>query len=342
MTTLGPRSPAEYAQLVQANPGRARRWLDNVITTAGTGLPESLRASLTQLTSLAPDSFSMAGNSDAVASLFQVAASTAWVLPSHFPPLQGTLRVERGSQVVLGAQGYREWPELKLTLTTPDGRTFVLQSDNDQSGEIFSYVPGTDVMAFDGMPVSVRGWVDSSGQTVRVTEFTAGHHQDFVTGRVSVQGDKVFIKPRGRDVVEIRNPDLKAQLINRRNLGVILNCKVMEESVVGRKSLFIDGDPGDYWILIKYNALPTPRSGDLAVSEAPATAATSSSHPTVVVPTAEVPKIEVGDRMYVLGRFDGNTFLASKATSSAGSPWTTAKGPRGDPLKTLLLLADAS
>ena len=110
------------------------------------------------------------------------------------PVIHGTLSVDRGTQVRTGEQGYREWPDLKMTLTTDDGRTFSLESDHGSRSDIFQFVPGTDVMAFAGQEISLRGHLDPAGTTLRVTEFAPGHADDFVTGRVVVQRDAVVVR----------------------------------------------------------------------------------------------------------------------------------------------------
>jgi hypothetical protein len=247
------------------------------------------------------------------------------------PVVHGRLTVERGERVQRGEQGYREWPDLKLSLKTEDGRTFALESDNNNRNDIFQFVPGTDVMAFAGQDVSLRGFIDEAGGALRVTEFAPGRMEDFVSGRVAVSGDDVFVRARGRGNVAITDPALKAELRQHNNLGVIIEGKT--------EGRLLAGAPKEYWMLVKFTQAPTPGAGGKL--SGPIEAATSTTRTTVELDADQAKNVEVGDRMYVLGRFDESVVRASKAMTSAGSPWTTASTGRAGGMRSVIEFTDA-
>src|SRR5207253_1481811 len=90
----------------------------------------------------------------------------------------------------------------------------------------------------------------------------------------------------------------------------------------------------EYWMLVKFTTAPAP--GANGKVSGPIEAATSRTRTTVELGADEASHIEVGDRMYVLGRFDGDVVKASQATGSAGSPWTTATTQRAGGMKSVI------
>lgn len=337
-------SQKSFVALAQKDPAAAKQWLKEVASHSDHLLPATEIKALEQLAALSTDAFvASVGNHGSLSGLF--AATEINVLnadqPADMPVLRGRLEVDRGAHPTIGAQGYREWPELELTLTMDDGRKVSLSSDNNTQNDIFTFVPGTDVMAFAGQDVSVRGVLDETGKTLRVTEFAPGKVEDFVSGRVMIQGDKVGVRARGRGFVEVTDPELKAELRTRANLGVILEGKTAEDvQPDGTINRSFSGKPAEYWMLVRFTAAPAADANGKLVG--PIQAATNRARVNVEVTADQAPNIEVNDRMYVKGRFaaDGHV-TASKATTSAGSPWVTAKATRAAPMKTVFEFTEA-
>ena len=324
--------------LAQQNPAAAKQWLSNVASHSEGALPAAQIDQLQKLAALKPDEFvkTLEGNPSLVSLFAATKVAGLGGDPSlDLPVIHGTLTVDRGTKVVAGEQGYREWPDLKLTLTTEDGRKLALESDANNRQEIFQFVPGTDVMAFAGKQVSIRGHLDESGKTVRVTEFAPGNAKDFTTGRVLVQGNQVLVRTRGRGFVEVTDPKLKAELGAHNNLGVILTGEtketVQKDGTIKRS---FDANPESYWMLVRFTEAPSPIAGGLV--SGPIQAATSTTSTNVQLSPEAAKNIEVNDRMYVQGRFDGAVIDASDATTSAGSPWTVAKSTRAAAMKSVI------
>jgi hypothetical protein len=324
-----------FQSLLKKNPAAAKKWLAQVTAHSDGLLPEKQLAALKKLTALSQDKFARSAKGPALEALFTAAAITSDDPPADLPIIHGKLAVDRGTRVVAGEQGYREWPDLKLTLTTDGGKKFFLESDHNARTDIYQFVPGTDVMAFAGQDVSLRGFIDKAGKAVRVTEFAPGRMKDFVTGRVTLQGADVFIRARGRGLVKVSDPKLKAELAAHNNLGVILEGPTTEKKHAdGSVTRVFEGAPKEYWMLVRFTEAPAV--GADGKLRGPIQAATSQTSTTVELTADEAKHIEINDRMYVLGRFHGTQVKASKATPSAGTPWSTATTQRGAAMKSVI------
>lgn len=331
-------SAAAFRALLQSNPERAKQWVERTAKHVDGVVPAADQRALAQLVALSTDAF-VAQAGPKVDALFAVTAPPTTDQPLDLPVVHGTLTVDRGSRVQKGDQGYREWPDLKLTLTLADGRTLSLSSDHEKKDETFKFIGGTDVMAFAGQPVSVRGVVDETGKTLRVTEFAPGTLPDFVTGRVVVENDKVFVRARSRGLIEVTNPEFAAELKTRNKMGVILEGDTVEHTHGdGTVSRTFDGHPDGYWMLVRFTAALRHETNEV-VSGTIQTAG-STARARVDMPVTEGAKVEVGDRMYVRGRYKDGVITAEKATSSAGSPWPTASAQRGPALKSVIDFID--
>jgi hypothetical protein len=341
--TISVHTLPAFQALVKRDPAAAQAWLKEVAAHSQNILSADQLGALKTAALLEADAFAKDTGSLPLDALFGAApVMGAGNASLNLPVVHGKLTVDRGTKMVRGEQGYREWPELKLTLTADDGRTFLLESDHDNRNDIFQFVPGTDVMAFDGQEVSLRGRLDPNpnGDVLRVTEFAPGNVDDFVTGRVVLNGDTVSVRARGRGLIEVKDPELKAQLRSHSKLGVILVGTTSEHPQAdGSVTRTFDDAQPEYWMLVLLKAAPTP-AGDGKVT-GPVEAATSQTETTIELPSEQVKNIEVNDRMYVFGSFDGAQLKASKATPSAGSPWTTASHQRWDPIQTVVQLAEA-
>jgi hypothetical protein len=340
--TIRVNSPKAFETLLKKDPKGAQAWLKEVAAHSDGLLPADQLATLEKVAAAKGDAFVKGAGKLQLDALFGTAAVAAIAdnPAADLPVIHGTLTVARGDKMQLGEQGYREWPDLKLTLKTEDGRTFSLQSDHNQRSEIFTFIPGSDVMAFAGQQVSLRGFLDEKGKVLRVTEFAPGRVDDFVTGRVVLDGNKVMVRSRGRGMVEVTDPELKAELKEHNNLGVILEGKTSEKKRPdGTVARTFDGKASEYWMLVRFTQAPAPSGGGKV--SGPIQAATSQTGAQVELPPTEAKNIEVNDRMYVKGRFDGANIKASKATASAGSPWMTASQPRGAPMKSVIEFTEA-
>ena len=330
-------SAQAFQALLKKNPAGAQAWLKEVAAHSDGLLPADQLASLTKLASAKADTFVKDAGKLPLDALFGTAAVGAVGdnPAADLPVIHGKLSVDRGDKVVRTDQGYRDFPDMKMTLTLDDGRKLSLTSDHNDKNDIFQFIPGTDAMAFAGQDISVRGFIDEAGKTLRVTEFAPGHVDDFVTGRVVLQGDDVLVRARGRGMVKVTDADLKAQLEEHNNLGVILEGPTTE----GPNGRTFDGSAKEYWMLVRFTQELTP-SGDGKMSGR-MQAATSRTGGNIELPSDEAKNVEVNDRMYVLGRFDGDIVKASKATTSAGSPWKTATQQRGAPMKSVIEFTEA-
>lgn len=338
--SISVKTPQAFQALVKQDPAGAKAWLKQVAAHADNALSAEQLAAVNKALELKTDAFAKAPLP--LDALFGTAAVGAvGDNPAlDLPVIHGKLTVDRGAKVQTGEQGYREWPDLKLTLTTDDGRKLSLESDHNSRSDIFQFIPGSDVMAFAGQDVSLRGHLDEAGRALRVTEFSPGKVDDFVTGRVVVDGDAVMIRARGRGMVEVTDPALKAELAAHGNLGVILEGATSEQPRPdGSVKRTFDGKPREYWMLVRFTSAPTD-SGNGKV-RGPIQAATSRTSTSVELTPEQAKNIEVNDRMYVLGRFDGDDIKASKATTSAGSPWTTASHARAAPMKSVIEFTEA-
>lgn len=246
-----------------------------------------------------------------VAPIAAAVAAAGGIHTGHFRWVPGTPVVE--DQGYEGSKGERLWLDL------PDGRSLALESDFDTRNEIFQFVPGTDVRAFDGRTVTVRARLDTTGKVLRVTEFAPGESADFLSGRVGVDGTRVFVRTQGRGEIAIADPALAAELARHPNLGVILPGKVDGTTFAGA--------PERYWMLVLFPQLPAPVPGTDRV-EGEIEAATSRTSVKARIPAALAGNVKVHHRMYVLGRFvqdgAGERIDATDVSTSAGSPWTVA------------------
>lgn len=337
--TIRVTTPQAFVALLKKDPKAAQAWLKEVAAHSENIVPAAELATLQKVASLGTDAFTKSAAALPLDALFGTTAVAEDDDKYDLPVVHGTLAVDRGARVQQGDQGYREWPDLKLTLTTEDGRSFGLESDHEAHNTIFGYVPGTDVMAFAGQQVSVRGHLDASGKVLRVTEFAPGTVKDFVSGRVVVEGSEVKVRARGRGLVDITDPDLKAQLVGHHNLGVIFEGPVSEKAQPdGRITRTFDRKLDEYWLLVKFTEAPTASSAGKV--RGPIEAATSTTMTEVEIPSDAAQVIEVGDRMYVRGRFENGDIVATKATSSAGSPWTEATHARGAAMRSVIEFID--
>lgn len=340
--TIRVSSPQAFQALLKSNPAGAQAWLKEVASHSDGLLPAAELAALQKAAATSADAFAKTAGTLPLDVLFGTKAvgAVGENPAADLPVIHGKLSVARGARIVREEQGYRHFPDMKMTLTLDDERKLQLSSDHSARNDIFMFVPGTDVMSFAGQDVSLRGFLDETGKTLRVTEFAPGRVADFVTGRVVVSGDEVSIRARGRGNVVVTDPELKAELKRRNNLGVILEGPTAEHPQPdGSVKRTFDGKPQEYWMLIRFTAAPTP-SGDGKVS-GHFEAATSRTGASAELPADQLANIEVNDRMYVLGRFDGENVKASKATTSAGSPWTTATTDRAAPMKSVIEFTEA-
>ena len=341
--SISVKSPQAFQALLKQNPAQAQAWLKEVASHSDGLLPAAELAALQQVASLKADKFTQGASTLPLDALFgTVKVGALGENPAaDLPVIHGKLSVERGTRVVVGEQGYRDWPDMKMSFKTDDGRSFQLESDHSAKNDIFQFVPGTDVMAFAGQDVSLRGFISESGNKLRVTEFAPGRVDDFATGRVVVQGEKVLVRARGRGMVEVTDAELKAELEKRDNLGVILEGKTTEHAQAdGSVTRTFDGKPSEYWMLVRFTAAPTPTANGKV--SGPFQAATSRTGASAELPADQAKNIEVNDRMYVLGRFgDDGQIRASKATTSAGSPWKTASDGRATPMKSVIEFTEA-
>lgn len=340
--SISVKTPQAFVALVKKDPAGAQAWLKQVAQHSEGLLPADQLATLQKVAAAGKDAFIKGAATLQLDALFGTGPVGAIGdnPNADLPVIHGKLSVDRGTRMNIGEQGYREWPDLKLTLKADDGRSFTLESDHNARNDIFTFIPGTDVMAFADQEVTIRGFLDQSGKALRVTEFSPGKVQDFVSGRVVVSGDDVQIRARGRGLISVKDKALKAELKQHNNLGVILEGKTSEKPQPDGSILrTFEGKSQDYWMLVRLTTAPA--KGADGTFSAPYQAATSTGAGNVLMPADQAKNVEVNDRMYVLGRFDGNDVRASKATPSAGSPWTTAAQQRGAPMRSVIEFTEA-
>src|SRR2546423_1905604 len=134
--TLSVKSPQAFQALVKQDPKAAQAWLKEVAAHADNALSTEQLGAVNEALALKTDAFAKAPLP--LDALFGTAAVAPVGDPAlDLPVIHGKLTVDRGAKVQAGEQGYREWPDLKMTLTTDDGRKFSLESDHDNRTDIF-------------------------------------------------------------------------------------------------------------------------------------------------------------------------------------------------------------
>lgn len=159
--------------------------------------------------------------------------------------------------------GNRDLPKL----TTPDGKTYELQSPAiQQTGGQHLYVQhryleASCLKAFDGLTVTLKAFATTAPNTLAVQSFAPGTPKDFVSGRLALIDGKLLLRVLPDKNVEITNPTLVQRLSPFANLevgnqvggrlGIILPGAVTEQKD-GR--LTFDELPENYWMLAKQTA----------------------------------------------------------------------------------------
>ena len=227
--------------------------------------------------------------------------------PKTPPSLTGTLVMENGKPWLESAAGKFELVNIA------------------NGGDSLHFFSASDVQAFAGRVVTVRGWPTDGwlpGQTggvLAVEEWAPGKSADFVAGRLMVKGEDVSVRVRADKLVAIDDPALKALLKSYDNLGIVLPGAVEKQGDAWR----FTATPADYYVLSGFSAMwgatPTPVDGKYTFSMQLAHGKTVSTE----VPATEWEKTARGQRHYFFGHFEPGKFVAKGFTPSAG-PWVTS------------------
>ena len=225
--------------------------------------------------------------------------------PRTPPSLTGTLALVNGVPVLTSKAGTFE-------IVNPSGA--------DDSNHVLG---GTDVQAFAGKVVTVRGWPvqgwqpGQAGQSkLAVEEFAPGKSGDFVSGRVVVSGTDVTIRVRADKLVKVTDPALSAALGRFDKLGVVLPGAVTKKGDAWSYA----GKPEDFYILAGQGYGATPAAATGGNRSISLQLAHGQSAP-CTMPESSFAQLTMGQRHYLYGHFDNGTFVAKGFTPSAGA-WT--------------------
>ncbi|MBX7097713.1 MAG: hypothetical protein K1X89_08375 [Myxococcaceae bacterium] len=235
-------------------------------------------------------------------------AAKAPVDPKTPPSLTGTLALVNGVPVLTSKAGTFE-------IVNPSGVEDSLHA-----------LGGTDVQAFTGKVVTVRGWPvqgwqpGQPGQSkLAVEEFAPGKSSDFVSGRISLSGTDVTIRVRADKLVKVTDKALAAALGRFDKLGVVLPGAVTKKGDAWSYA----GRPDDFYILAgqgyAYGAQPTagPPGGTRTLTLQLAHGQSAQC----AMPESSFAATAMGQRHYLYGHFEGDLFVAKGFTPSAGA-WT--------------------
>ena len=210
------------------------------------------------------------------------------------------------------------------TLQTKAG-AFQIVNVNDWADSIHTF-GGEDVQAFAGRTVTVRGWPEDGwlpGQTgtprLAVEEWAPGNTPDFVSGRLQVIGNDVFVRVREDKKVKVVDTKLADALRGFDRLSVVLPGEVEKKG----DAWAFKGAPADFYILGgflgAYGAAPVGDSVTFQLQ-----LAHGMSHP-AKLPTASWDAVPRGQRHYLFGHFENGQFEGRGFTPSAG-PWSQSSG----------------
>lgn len=226
--------------------------------------------------------------------------------PKTPPSLTGKLVMENG----------KPW------LESPAGRFELVNTAH--GGDSLHFFSASDVQAFAGRVVTVRGWPTDgwlpgqTGGTLAVEEWAPGTSADFVAGRLLVKGEDVSVRVRADKLVAIDDPALKSWLKSYDNLGIVLPGVVEKRG----DAWHFTSAPADFYVLAgftgMYGQTPTPNGGKYTFNMQLAHGKTVSTD----VPETEWDKTARGQRHYFYGHFETGKFVAKGFTPSAGG-WVT-------------------
>jgi hypothetical protein len=234
--------------------------------------------------------------------------------PKTPPALTGKISLENG----------------RVYLDSKAGK-FEVVNTNGAMNDSTHFFSASDVQAFNGRVVTVRGWPTEGWQTgqkggvLAVEEWSPGNSPDFVSGRVKVSGDSVVISIRPDKQVVVDDPKLKAALKNYDALGVVLPGEVEKKG----DTWHFKGAPADYYVLAGFSATwgTEQRRGDtVSFNMQLAHGKTLTCH----VPATHWDQGHRQQRHYFFGHIDGGQFKAKGFTPSAGG-WNTAGGGAAGP-----------
>jgi hypothetical protein len=229
--------------------------------------------------------------------------------PQTPPALTGKLSLDNG----------------RIMFDSPIGQFEIASGGQGDSLHFFS---ASDVQAFAGRVVTVRGWPADGwvpgqpGATLLVEEWGPGSSGDIVSGRVLVSGEDVLINIRNDKQVKIDDPTLKAALMRYDDLGVVLPGPA-EKTADG---WHYASAPSDYYVLGGFSAMGAQNgeaNGDTLIFTL------QLAHGKTVsceVPAASWDATPRSQRHYFFGHLEDGVFKAKGFTPSAG-PWLAAGTP---------------
>lgn len=195
-----------------------------------------------------------------------------------------------------------------------------------------SWCWGSDVSAFHGATVTVKGWPDGAGRLV-VEEFAPGSSADFVHGRVEVSTDgRVGLRVRADKWVELSNPELAAALrsyggdAERPGTGLILPGAVEAVTTPAGPRWTFAGNPEGYYLLttLRERAADDGATFDAEVAHGRRLALTSTAPLRADFPAS---------RRFAFGAVRGERSFAASWVSPPS--WLAVWGaPRGEPTPT--------
>lgn len=266
-----------------------------------------------------PDGFIVTGQNGGVAQTEAAAAvrpvAEELADPKTPPSLSGKLVMEGG----------KPW------LESPAGKFALVNTAN--GGDSLHFFAASDVQAFAGRVVTVRGWPTDgwlpgqTGGTLAVEEWAPGKNADFVAGRLLVKGEDVSVRVRADKLVAIDDPALKSVLKTYDNLGIVMPGAVEKRG----EQWHFTATPADYYVLAgfsgMYGTTPVQAEGKYTFKMQLAHGKTVSTE----VPEAEWEKTPRGQRHYFFGHFEAAKFVAKGFTPSAGSWMTTGTAVTPNP-----------
>ncbi len=222
------RTPADLKKFWNADPLGAAKWLENV-AKATDGKIEGLAQVKKILAGRGTDEF----KAEKLKALVEKRPQIFEVLGA-----MGEAQAARAPTLGWSAtpQGYAEAPAFTGTLKLEKG-IVKLQTSRGTFDLDLSRTNWRDEVetAFLNQVVTIKGYPSADGKTLFIDQFAPGAEADFISGRIDIEGDKVYVAPANTwsgAKIEITHPELKkllkggGGLVDYSPAGVILPGKV--------------------------------------------------------------------------------------------------------------------
>ncbi len=256
------RTATDLRNFWSQDPVAAAKWLTKVADAAGMQAP-----GLDQV----KQALALNQTDEFVANQLRSIGQQFPALFDFLPQQMGEVQNDRAATIgwVAIPQPQREPPTFSGRLQLQDG---VVKLVTTRGTFDLTYAPGVNwrdevETAFLNQVITIKGWPSADGKTLLFEQFAPGTDPNFISGRISVEGDEVYIANGYNDTrrTKITHPEFAALLkgdpsrglVNYSPAGVILHGEVTTDPATGER--VYPHNPERFYILGRiFNAEEVP------------------------------------------------------------------------------------